>query len=530
MLESFLPVVPDSMQFVGETIGPAAGEGTRGRPGKRPCVESSTPFDPTYARAMALLDGYTTEDEFCEVFDGAIARDHYAGLVSRLQAMDDADLSERAAVVDETFRNLGITFAVYGGDEGIERTWPMDVIPRIIAADEWRTIEAGLTQRVRALNAFLEDLYVGEQTAFRDGVIPRWLVTSASGFTRGAHGIEVAGGVRCVVSGIDLVRDAEGTFRVLEDNLRVPSGISYVLENRAAMRRAFPLVFSQYAVRPVDDYGTVLLRALRSLGPIGVSDPTVVVLTPGIYNSAYFEHTFLARSMGVELVEGRDLVVDDHKVYMHTTRGLQRVHVIYRRIDDDFLDPVAFDRTSMLGVPGLMAAVASGNVTLANAVGNGAADDKGVYPFVPAFIRHYLGEEPIIQNVDTYLLWEDDQRTEVLDRLDEVVVKPVAEAGGKGIVIGPRATGAELDRVRAEVEEDPRNFIAQEVVNLSTHPTFVEGGLYPRHLDLRPFVVAGEAVEVVPGGLTRVALPEGSLIVNSSQGGGSKDTWVLADS
>jgi uncharacterized circularly permuted ATP-grasp superfamily protein len=333
-----------------------------------------------------------------------------------------------------------------------------------------------------------------------------------------------------VVSGIDLVRDAEGTYRVLEDNLRVPSGISYVLENRAAMRRAFPVVFSQYAVRPVDDYGALLLRALRSLGPHGGADPTVVVLTPGVYNSAYFEHTFLARSMGVELVEGRDLVVDDHKVFMHTTRGLQQVHVIYRRIDDDFLDPVAFDRTSMLGVPGLMAAVSAGNVTLANAVGNGAADDKGVYPFVPAFIRHFLGEDPILRNVDTYLLWDDEQRAAVLDRLDEVVVKPVAEAGGKGIIIGPQATGAELDSVRAEIEADPRNFIAQEVVNLSTHPTLVDGDLRPRHLDLRPFVVAGDTVEVVPGGLTRVALPEGSLIVNSSQGGGSKDTWVLADS
>jgi uncharacterized circularly permuted ATP-grasp superfamily protein len=479
---------------------------------------------------MALLDGYTTADEFCEVFDDGVARDHYEALVTRLRSMDGADLAERAAMVDDTFRSLGITFAVYGGDEGIERTWPMDVIPRIIAASEWRTIEAGLIQRVRALNAFLEDVYVGDRSVFRDGVIPSWLVTSASGFTRGAHGVRVARGVRCVVSGIDLVRDAEGTFRVLEDNLRVPSGVSYVLENRAAMRRAFPLVFSQYAVRPVDDYGTMLLRALRSLGPHGVGDPTVVVLTPGIYNSAYFEHTFLARSMGVELVEGRDLVVDDHKVYMHTTRGLQQVHVIYRRIDDDFLDPVAFDRTSMLGVPGLMAAVSAGSVTLANAVGNGAADDKGVYPFVPAFIRHYLGEDPILQNVDTYLLWEDDQRRAILDRLDEVVVKPVAEAGGKGIIIGPQATGAELDGIRAEIEADPRNFIAQEVVNLSTHPTLVEGDLHPRHLDLRPFVVAGETVEVVPGGLTRVALPEGSLIVNSSQGGGSKDTWVLADS
>jgi uncharacterized circularly permuted ATP-grasp superfamily protein len=476
---------------------------------------------------MALLDRYPTPKGFCEVFDGGEPRAHYEALVDRLRAMDGADLAERAAIVDDTFRNLGITFAVYGAEEGIERTWPMDLVPRIIGADEWQTVEAGLVQRVRALNAFLEDLYVGDQTAFTAGIIPPWLVTSADGFVRGAHGIDVVGGVRCVVSGIDVVRDDAGDYRVLEDNLRVPSGISYVLENRAAMRRAFPVVFSQYAVRGVDDYGTILLRALRDLAPRGVSDPTVVVLTPGVYNSAYFEHGFLARSMGVELVEGRDLVVDDHKLYMHTTKGLRRVHVVYRRIDDEFLDPVAFDRTSMLGVPGLVSAVAAGNVTLANAIGNGAADDKGVYPFVPDFIRHYLGEDPILQNVDTYLLWEDDQRAAVLDRLDELVIKPVAEAGGKGIVIGPQATGAQLDEVRRNVEADPRGFIAQEVVQLSTHPTFVDGGLAPRHLDLRPFVVAGESIEVVPGGLTRVALPEGSLIVNSSQGGGSKDTWVL---
>ena len=476
---------------------------------------------------MPLLDHYAATDGYCEVFDGDEARAHYAALVERLSTMDGADLSERAAIVDDTFRNLGITFAVYGSDEGVERTWPMDLVPRIIDAAEWRTVEAGLVQRVRALNAFLEDLYVGEQTAFSQGIIPPWLVTSAEGFVRGAHGIDVVGGVRCVVSGIDVVRDGDGAYRVLEDNLRVPSGISYVLENRAAMRRAFPVVFSQYAVRPVDDYGTILLRALQDLAPRGVDDPTVVVLTPGVYNSAYFEHGFLARSMGVELVEGRDLVVDDHKLYMHTTKGLRRVHVVYRRIDDDFIDPVAFDRTSMLGVPGLMSAVAAGTVTLANAVGNGAADDKGVYPFVPAFIEHYLGEDPILQNVDTYLLWEDDQRAAVLDRLDELVVKPVAEAGGKGIVIGHQATGKELDAVRRNIESDPRGFIAQEVVQLSTHPTFVDGGLHPRHLDLRPFVVAGDTIEVVPGGLTRVALPEGSLIVNSSQGGGSKDTWVL---
>ncbi len=478
---------------------------------------------------MNLLSDYPRVDGYCEVFGDDGARLHYRELVQRLSEMDPRELDERARTVEETFRNLGITFAVYGADEGVERTWPMDLIPRIISAPEWASIEAGLAQRVRALNAFLEDVYVGDGSVIGDGVIPRWLVHSSDGFCREAQGIAVARSVRCIVSGIDLVRDEEGTFRVLEDNLRVPSGISYVLENRAAMQRAFPVVFARHAVRSVDDYGSLLLRALEELAPNGIHDPTVVVLTPGVYNSAYFEHTFLARKMGVQLVEGRDLVVNDHKLYMHTTSGLRQVHVVYRRVDDDFLDPVAFNRNSVLGVPGLMSAVRFGTVTLANAIGNGVADDKGVYAFVPDFVRYYLNEEPILPNVETYLMWDPEQRREVLDRLDRVVVKPVAEAGGKGIVIGPRATDSELSAVRAEVERHPRSFIAQEVVNLSTHPTLIDQGLRPRHLDLRPFVVAGESIRVVPGGLTRVALPEGSLIVNSSMGGGSKDTWVLAE-
>jgi uncharacterized circularly permuted ATP-grasp superfamily protein len=417
---------------------------------------------------------------------------------------------------------------VYGEEEGLERTWPLDLIPRIIPAGEWDHIERGLVQRVRALNAFLDDLYGGDQVILRDRIIPRWLVESSSGYLPEAQGIAVPPGARCVVSGIDLVRDGDGTYRVLEDNLRVPSGISYVLENRVAMTRVLPTAFSRYRVRPVGHYGASLLRSLRSIAPSGVDDPTVVVLTPGVFNSAYFEHAFLARQMGVELVEGRDLVVDEHAVYMRTTRGLSRVDVIYRRVGDEFIDPVVFRPDSVLGVPGIMSAVRSGRVTLANAVGNGVADDKGIYPFVPEMIRYYLGEEPVLPNVATYLPWEPDQLEHVLARLDQLVVKPVAEAGGYGIVIGPKAQPETLEQVASELQANPRGYIAQEVVQLSTHPTLAAGSLSPRHIDLRPFVLSsGERIEVVPGGLTRVALREGSLVVNSSQGGGSKDTWVL---
>jgi uncharacterized circularly permuted ATP-grasp superfamily protein len=352
-------------------------------------------------------------------------------------------------------------------------------------------------------------------------------VKSSDGYQREAVGIPVRDGNRITVAGIDIVRDDLGVYRVLEDNLRVPSGISYVVENRAAMRRAFPLLFGRYSIRPVDNYGSMLLEALRFQAPVGVDDATVVVLTPGPFNSAYFEHAFLARRMGVELVEGRDLLVNDHAVFMRTTRGLKPVHVIYRRIDDEFLDPVTFDRSSVLGVPGLMGAMRSGNVTVANAVGNGLADDKAVYAYVPDFVRYYIGEEPILPNTTTYTLWDDDQRAHVLERLDRLVVKPVAEAGGYGIVIGRSASDEEIAKARRAIEENPRGYIAQEVVELSTHPTFVGDKLAARHIDLRPFIVTGETTQVVPGGLTRVALREGSLIVNSSQGGGSKDTWVL---
>jgi uncharacterized circularly permuted ATP-grasp superfamily protein len=477
-----------------------------------------------------LFDGYDPGPFFDEAVepDGA-ARAHYRTLLRHLDEMTPAMLAERERVRDAAFRTAGITFTVYGEGEGIERTFPMDLVPRIIPADEWAHLEQGLVQRVTALNRFLDDLYVGERAVLKDGIIPKWLVTSSDGFKRQAFGIPVPHGARCLVAGIDIVRDGDGTYRVLEDNLRNPSGVSYVLENRAAMTRVLPRVFDHHLVRPVDHYGPSLLSALRRVSPAGApADPIVVVLTPGVYNSAYFEHAFLARQMGVELVEGRDLVVDDHVVSMRTTHGLQRVDVIYRRIDDEFLDPVVFREDSVLGIPGVMSAARAGNVTLANAVGNGVADDKAVYAFVPDLIRYYLGAEPILPNVPTYLLWDPDQMAEVLDRMDELVVKPVAESGGYGMLIGPAASDAEIASMRKRVERDPRGYVAQEVVSLSRHPTLVDDHLAGRHIDLRPFVLCGDKVEVIPGGLTRVALRQGSLVVNSSQGGGSKDTWVLA--
>ncbi|MEX0953291.1 MAG: circularly permuted type 2 ATP-grasp protein [Nitriliruptoraceae bacterium] len=480
---------------------------------------------------MNLLDGdYDTGGFFDEVFhdDGSV-RPHYVALAERFARLTGEDLASRERLRDGIFRTQGITFTVYGDDDGIERTFPMDMVPRIIPADEWVAIDAGVVQRVTALNRFLDDLYVGEQAAIHDGIVPRWLVETADGFTRQAFGIPMPHAARCLVSGVDLVRDHEGTYRVLEDNLRNPSGISYVLENRAAMTRVLPRAFAAHHVRPVDHYGPVLLRALRSVAPRAAGEhPVAVVLTPGIYNAAYFEHVFLARQMGVELVEGRDLVVDEHVVYMRTTRGLQRVDVIYRRIDDQFLDPVVLRADSVLGVPGLLSAARAGNVTIANAVGNGVADDKAVYAFVPDLIRFYLGEDPILPNVDTYLLWDPEHRAEVLDRLGELVVKPVAASGGYGMLIGPHASDEDVERFRVQIEADPRGYIAQEVVALSRHPTLVDGRLEGRHIDLRPFAIAGESIQVIPGGLTRVALRAGSLVVNSSQGGGSKDTWVLA--
>jgi uncharacterized circularly permuted ATP-grasp superfamily protein len=481
------------------------------------------------------FDEYAMEGFHDEVVDaeGAV-RPHYRRLADALGTLTPEDLERAERRRTAAFRTQGITFTVYGDDEddpgaGIERTFPMDLVPRVIPSDEWAHLERGLVQRVTALNRFLDDLYVGGMQIVNDGVVPRWLVLSSEGFTPEAFGVPVPMGARCLVAGIDVIRDGHGEYRVLEDNLRSPSGVSYVIENRAALTRVLPQLFSGERVRRVDGYGRKLLEALRRASPpSGGESPTVVVLTPGIYNSAYFEHVFLATQMGVELVEGRDLVVDDHVVSMRTTSGLKRVDVIYRRIDDPFLDPVVFRADSSLGVPGLMAAARAGNVTIANAVGNGVADDKAVYAYVPEMIRYYLGEEPILPNVPTYLLWDEEQRAEVLSRLPELVVKPVAEAGGYGLMIGPQATEAEIEAARQGILSNPRNYIAQEVVQLSRHPALVDDHFEGRHVDLRPFVLSGEKVEVVPGGLTRVAMRKGSLIVNSSQGGGSKDTWVLA--
>ncbi|MXZ31491.1 MAG: circularly permuted type 2 ATP-grasp protein [Acidimicrobiia bacterium] len=485
--------------------------------------------DQTPAPDAGLLDGYRPGPGFDEAFeaDGSV-REAYRRIVERFSQLDAGELRRLERLVADEFRRQGITFTVYSDEEGTERIWPMDLFPRLIAAAEWDELERGLTQRVAALNCFLEDLYAGEGAAIADGVVPRWLVVSSGGFERNAMGIQVPHGARCNVAGIDVVRDGEGRYRVLEDNLRNPSGISYVVENRAAMAKACSWLFYDHAAQPVEQYGRMLRSTLESMAPGGADSPHVVVLTPGIFNAAYFEHAFLARSMGVELVEGRDLVVDDGTVYVRTIEGLIAVDVIYRRVDDTFLDPVVFRPDSMLGVPGLLGALRAGTVTVCNALGNGAADDKAVYAYVPDLIRYYLSDEPIIDNVPTYLMWDPDQRAEALGRLDELVAKPVGSSGGDGVMIGPHADDEELAAARAAIEADPRNWITQEVVQLSSLPSFTQERLEPRHVDLRPFVLTGERTQVFPGGLTRVAMRRGSLIVNSSAGGGSKDTWVLA--
>ena len=449
----------------------------------------------------------------------------YREIVDTLAAFRAVDLQSRFDHLGRTFTERGVTFA----HDGEERPFPLDLIPRIITALEWDGLAAGIRQRVLALEAFLDDVY-GRGRCFADGVIPRALVTSSTHFHREAHGISSEHAARITVSGIDVIRDESGHFRVLEDNVRIPSGVSYVIENRRAMTQVFGSLFSKYRVHPVDAYPARLLRALRRSAPEGVRDPSVVVLTPGVHNAAYFEHVLLARLMGVELVEGSDLVVLGNNVVMKTTQGERPVHVIYRRVDDEWLDPLHFRPDSILGVAGLVNAARANTVTIANAVGNGVADDKMVYTYVPDLIRYYLGEEPRLDNVESYRLGERDVLHDVLENLERYVVKPVDGSGGKGIVIGPQADEATLERVRAEIVANPRNFIAQRTVSLSTVPTFVSDELVPRHVDLRPFAVHdGREVWVLPGGLTRVALPEGTLVVNSSQGGGSKDTWILAD-
>ena len=455
-----------------------------------------------------------------------VRRQHYQRYGEWLDAQSPDVISRRRAEADSLFHRVGITFAVYGEDEGTERLIPFDVVPRVMADDEWRFLEAGLKQRVRALNAFLHDVYHG-QDILKAGVIPAEVILCNTQYRPEMQDIDVPGGIYAHIAGVDVVRDGAGTFRVLEDNLRVPSGVSYMLENRKVMMRLFPELFAAHRIAPVEHYPDVLLENLRSVAPIGVKEPVVALMTPGAHNSAYFEHAFLAQQMGIELVEGQDLFVRDDSVYMRTTMGPRRVDVIYRRIDDDFLDPLAFRPDSMLGVPGLLAAYRAGRVTIANAIGTGIADDKSIYPYVPDMVRFYLGEEPSLQNVETYILRKPEDLAYTLAHLPELVVKEVHGAGGYGMLIGPTSSRAEIEEFRLRILANPSNYIAQPTLALSTCPTFVEQGIAPRHIDLRPYVLSGRDITIVPGGLTRVALREGSLVVNSSQGGGTKDTWVL---
>jgi uncharacterized circularly permuted ATP-grasp superfamily protein len=466
----------------------------------------------------------TPYDEMLEA--AGAARLHCAPFMEWLREQPAELLARKRAEADALFHRVGITFAVYGEEAGTERLIPFDIVPRIIPAGEWARLSAGLRQRVRALNAFIGDIY-HDQDILRAGKVPAELLLCNAQYRPEMQGIDVPGGIYAHIAGIDVVRADDGNFYVLEDNLRVPSGVSYMLENRKMMMRLFPELFARNAVASVEHYPDVLLENLKSSAPEGVTDPVVMLLTAGSYNSAYFEHAFLAQQMGIELVEGQDLFVRDDFLFARTTRGPQRVDVIYRRIDDDFLDPLAFRADSMLGVPGLLTAYRAGHVTIANAIGTGIADDKSVYPHVPDMIRFYLGEEPIIGNVPTWILRRPEDRAHVLAHLPELVVKEVHGAGGYGMLIGPTATRAEIEDFRARIIAHPERYIAQPTLALSTSPTFGERGLAPRHIDLRPFVLSGKDITIVPGGLTRVALREGSLVVNSSQGGGTKDTWVL---
>jgi uncharacterized circularly permuted ATP-grasp superfamily protein len=480
-----------------------------------------------------LFSGYELGAAYDEMFGDLLAdvpnpRSHYEPLYHRLRQTSPEDFRRRKAMTDLSMRQDGVGFTVYRADEGIERVWPMDPVPRIIPASEWRQIEAGLTQRINALNLFLWDVY-HEQHILRDGVVPAGLVLQGTFFRREFVGVNVPRRIYIHICGTDLIRAADGEYLVLEDNARTPSGVSYMLQNRQVIKRVFPSLFNDYDVLPNDDYPAALLDVLQYIAPESVSQPTAVLLSPGMYNSAYFEHSFLAQRMGIELVEGRDLLVDGNRVFMRTTRGRQRVDVIYRRIDDDFLDPLTFRPDSALGVPGLVNAYRAGSVALANSIGTGIADDKGIYPFVPDMIRYYLKQEPLLNNVETFRPEIPAHFSHVIENLEKLVVKRVNESGGYGMLVGPASTKQQRDEFRDLIRANPRDFIAQPTIQLSTHPTFVDGRLEGRHLDLRPFVLCGERVTVTPGGLTRVALPKGSLVVNSSQGGGSKDTWILAE-
>jgi uncharacterized circularly permuted ATP-grasp superfamily protein len=464
---------------------------------------------------------------FDEMYEpGGKVRPHYAAYAEWLRETPPERIGRKRAEADALFHRVGITFAVYGEQEGTERLIPFDVIPRIIPAAEWAALAAGLRQRVRALNAFLHDIY-HEQEIVRAGRIPAEQIFGNGQYRPEMQGVDVPGGIYAHIAGIDVVRAGAGEHYVLEDNLRVPSGVSYMLQDRRIMMRLFPELFARHAVEPVDHYPDLLLNTLRAVAQAGVNDPTVVLLTPGAYNSAYFEHAFLAQQMGIELVEGSDLFVQDETVFMRTTRGPKRVDVIYRRVDDDFLDPLAFRQDSMLGVPGLLAVYRAGRVTLANAIGTGVADDKSIYPYVPEMIRFYLDEQPLLHNVPTYMLRRREDLDYALAHLAELVVKEVHGSGGYGMLVGPAATREQIEAFRARIVAAPEKYIAQPTLALSACPTFVESGIAPRHIDLRPFVLSGRDIAMVPGGLCRVALREGSLVVNSSQGGGTKDTWVL---
>jgi uncharacterized circularly permuted ATP-grasp superfamily protein len=474
-----------------------------------------------------LSTPYEAGEFFDEMFaTGGEVRPHYRRLAERLGTIPIPEFERRRAAVDLAFLRRGVTFTVYNDAEGTERIFPFDLIPRIIPSREWSRIEAGLIQRITALNLFLRDLYHG-QKIIKDKVVPAAQVLTAKHFRREFMNFAVPRDIYVHICGTDLIRDQGGNYLVLEDNLRCPSGVSYMIENRAAMRRAFPNLFQSYSVRPVEGYSEELLKALLHIAPTRSEKPSVVLLTPGVYNSAYFEHCFLARQMGIPIVEGRDLVVQDTSVYMRTTSGLLPVDVIYRRIDDDFLDPAVFRADSMLGVPGLVAAYRAGNVALANSIGTGVADDKVIYAYIPKVIKYYLDQDPILPNVNTYLASEPSDRKFILENMAGLVVKSANEAGGYGMLIGPASTKEEVADFRAKVAANPRNFIAQDPIMLSRSPTWCENGLEGRHIDLRPYVLCGEKTVVTPGGLTRVALRKGSLVVNSSQGGGSKDTWVI---
>ena len=467
----------------------------------------------------------TTYDEMFQA-DGSV-RPHYSALADVFESLGKDELRVRRQAADTSFLHQGVTFTVYGHEDATEKVFPYDIIPRILTSAEWQPIEEGLKQRITALNLFLEDIY-HQARILKDQVLPSWLLYSCRHYRREMQGVRVPKGIYVSIVGTDLIRNDDGKFYVLEDNLRVPSGVSYMLANRKVMKQTFPALFHRYGVRSVDSYSQALLKTLKSLSH--ADNPSVVVLTPGIYNSAYYEHTLLAREMGVELVEGRDLLVHDNIVYMRTTSGLRRVDVIYRRVDDDFVDPLAFRPDSALGVPGLFNAYRHGKVALANAIGTGVADDKALYAYVPRIIKYYLDQDAILPNVETYLMTDDAQRQHTLANLDKLVVKAVGESGGYGMLIGPHSTKAEQEEMGKAIEEEPRNWIAQPTLDLSQAPCYMDDKLQPRRVDLRPYILYGDGkIRIVPGGLTRVALKEGSLVVNSSQGGGSKDTWVLAD-